>query len=92
MQLKRLEIKGFKSFCESEDIDFNDGITMIVGPNGCGKSNIIDAFRWCMGEMSAKALRGDNMENVIFNGAENKKPVIIMTTTATSAPIRLLVK
>jgi chromosome segregation protein len=75
MQLKRLEIKGFKSFCESEDIDFNDGITMIVGPNGCGKSNIIDAFRWVMGEKSAKALRGENMENVIFNGTESKKPV-----------------
>lgn len=73
-QIKKLEIIGFKSFCDRTHIIFNEGCTAIVGPNGCGKSNIADAISWVVGEQSAKSLRTDRMEGVIFNGTQARKP------------------
>ncbi|MFC1823059.1 chromosome segregation SMC family protein [Thermodesulfobacteriota bacterium] len=74
MKIKKLSLIGFKSFMDRLDISFPPGISAVVGPNGCGKSNIVDAIRWCMGEQSAKQLRGRQMEDVIFNGAGDFKP------------------
>ncbi len=73
MQLSKLEIKGFKSFGDKVTIHFDEGITGIVGPNGCGKSNVVDAIRWVLGEQKTRALRSDKMENVIFNGTRTRK-------------------
>lgn len=75
MYLSRLEMIGFKSFGLKTDLGFNDGITAIVGPNGCGKTNIVDAIRWVLGEQKTAMLRADSMEHVIFNGSKTRKPL-----------------
>src|SRR6187431_1226786 len=74
MRLERLEISGFKSFSDRSELAFDQGVTAIVGPNGCGKSNVADAITWVLGEQSAKSMRGDRMEDVIFNGSDARKP------------------
>lgn len=74
MKLVSLEIKGFKSFADKTTIHFNENMTGVVGPNGCGKSNVVDAIRWVLGEQKTSVLRSEKMENVIFNGTRNRKP------------------
>ena len=81
MRLKQIKLAGFKSFVDPTTVSFPSNMTAVVGPNGCGKSNLIDAVRWVMGESSAKNLRGDAMTDVIFNGSTGRKPVLSWFST-----------
>ncbi len=84
LKLKRIEVQGFKSFCERTELRFSgEGIAAIVGPNGCGKSNISDAISWVLGEQSARSLRGARMEDVIFAGTRDRKPLGMAYVTMT---------
>ena len=75
LRLERVEISGFKSFYEKVDLAFPGRVTAVVGPNGCGKSNICDAVAWALGEQSARVLRGERMDDVIFNGSAKRRPL-----------------
>ena len=75
MYISKLKIQGFKSFLNKTELNFGEGITVVVGPNGCGKTNIVDAIRWVLGEQKTSVLRSNKMEDVIFNGTKNRRPV-----------------
>ncbi len=85
MFLKGLEVFGFKSFADRTKIEFADGITALLGPNGCGKSNVVDAVKWVLGEQAAKTMRAEKMEDIIFNGTETRKPLNMAEVTLTLA-------
>lgn len=85
MFLKSLEIFGFKSFADRTRIEFSDGITALLGPNGCGKSNVVDAVKWVLGEQASRAMRAEKMEDVIFNGTESRKALNVAEVTLTIA-------
>ena len=83
MRLRSLDIKGFKSFADKTQVNFDNNITGIVGPNGCGKSNVVDAIRWVLGEQKTKALRLEKMDNIIFNGTKDKSAANIAEVSIT---------
>src|SRR5512136_3392918 len=87
MRLQKLQISGFKSFSDRAELAFDQGVTAIVGPNGCGKSNVADAIVWVLGEQSAKSLRGDRMEDVIFSGSDARKPTATAEVTLALAGV-----
>src|SRR5271167_5014682 len=93
LKLKKVELQGFKSFCDRTELRFRgDGIAAVVGPNGCGKSNLSDAISWVLGEQSAKLLRGARMEDVIFAGTRDRKALgmasVTMTLVAAESVVR----
>ncbi|MFP4644393.1 MAG: chromosome segregation SMC family protein, partial [Spirochaetales bacterium] len=85
MFLKSIELFGFKSFADRCRLDFTDGVSALLGPNGCGKSNVVDAIKWVLGEQATKSLRAERMEDVIFNGTENRKALNVAEVTLTLA-------
>ena len=83
MHLKSIDIVGYKSFADKTHVDLEPGITGVIGPNGCGKSNVMEAVRWCLGEMSWKSLRADTMTDVIFAGTTKRAPLSMAEVTLT---------
>ena len=83
MLLKSIELLGFKSFADKSRIEFTEGVSALLGPNGCGKSNVVDAVKWVLGEQATKSLRADRMEDVIFNGTDARKALNVAEVTLT---------